>query len=985
MITNKVSKIIGSVSWQFVLRVISIMSWIVAIQWVYFERSFESVFVLLEATIIFISSFWVSSEPINNKRISLRTIGLLLSVCLWSTAIIWLFVANSYFEPILSFLGGASTFVVSFLVSNKSFDIDTARRKRNEFLDKVEEIWIEGDLRSRLEQSLGKLSLNIEEIDDLSISSQSNLQHSDNSHYVSVSNSIVPIFEKRQRRLLILGEPGAGKTVTLLELAQELLIRAQDDNAFPIPVVLNLASWSNNRLPIEEWIVKELEDKYRERPIISKAWLKGDQLLLLLDGLDEVLIEHREECVSAINLYAQNSWTGIVVCCRTDDYTSLSTPLAGLNGCVILQKLTPTQIETYLLNGGDDLKPIQTAIENDKELQQFFQTPLHLAFAAEACRDLDLDKLSTGSFEERREYLIEVYLNRAFEQITGYSQKDDLYQQSLDWVQWLSKKVLENNMNRPIFRVDMLQPTWLFPGFQRWIYLFASRIACALVITFISIVVLEFRMFDSVEVIRSLLGKVSLALRAGLQIGITLALLDGLQFERIQRYKGEKIPYQQYIQWFLLDIFIFSLIIWYFMTTEVSDLLSAFILFGLVIAVTNAFLIRHKTKILKTDLSSWSGLLIVLQIGWMTFAIAFVNFDINWSYSLAFSVSFGLLFGLRNKQRRYDEDIQPVSTLVWEWSGVIIGIKRGFVIGMICGLLLAIGVAPLFQAIYEVIPTNYSELLRLALISIMVLAVMLLIGCIGSLIGGLLGGIKKDFINFTKYPNLNNRLLFRNVVALMLGLGFCFAVFMASVEMLVTGDEISRNFMITIGIFVGMLSGISFGGIDLLYHYALRFVLLCTNRIPVDYPDFLDRFALRTIHHKATIFHKASVGYIFSHPLLLDHLSKLEPVSEPVVDFSILRRLNQVLFSRNERSKETKFVLSSLASIAFMFGFVWKYSSGYRVWNFADNFGDVLWPISLSIGVGLLCSSVGFLLGALIIARCFRYPFRTDGIFNNQS
>jgi hypothetical protein len=47
-----------------------------------------------------------------------------------------------------------------------------------------------------------------------------------------------------------------------LELARELLNRANDDESHLIPVVFNLSSWAVRRAPLAEWLVDELNQRY---------------------------------------------------------------------------------------------------------------------------------------------------------------------------------------------------------------------------------------------------------------------------------------------------------------------------------------------------------------------------------------------------------------------------------------------------------------------------------------------------------------------------------------------------------------------------------------------------------------------------------------------------------------------------------------------------------------------------------------------------
>jgi hypothetical protein len=120
--------------------------------------------------------------------------------------------------------------------------------------------------------------------------------------------------------LLILGEPGSGKTTTLLDLARALLERARDDIEEGVAVVLNLSSWKKKQ-PIAEWISNELSEKYRVPRKIAHFWLRRGYLLPLLDGLDELEISIQPECVTAINAFIEEIQpSGLVVCCRLDEY-----------------------------------------------------------------------------------------------------------------------------------------------------------------------------------------------------------------------------------------------------------------------------------------------------------------------------------------------------------------------------------------------------------------------------------------------------------------------------------------------------------------------------------------------------------------------------------------------------------------------------------------------------------------------------------------
>ena len=75
--------------------------------------------------------------------------------------------------------------------------------------------------------------------------------------------------------LLILGEPGSGKTTTLLGLARTLLERSKGDIKERVPIVVNLSSWKKKQ-PLAEWISSrafgEVSSSQKNRSFLAPTW-----------------------------------------------------------------------------------------------------------------------------------------------------------------------------------------------------------------------------------------------------------------------------------------------------------------------------------------------------------------------------------------------------------------------------------------------------------------------------------------------------------------------------------------------------------------------------------------------------------------------------------------------------------------------------------------------------------------------------------------
>lgn len=150
-------------------------------------------------------------------------------------------------------------------------------------------------------------------------------------------------------RMMIIGGPGAGKTVLLMQLLFDLL--RQRVAGSPVPVLLTLSSWDPAREPLAEWLAAQLAVTYpalaapapaltNHRRSLARALVDEGLVVPLLDGLDELPAELRADSVARINRFLQPDQP-IVVTCRTDDYQTLVASANGLgarlNGSAVVE------------------------------------------------------------------------------------------------------------------------------------------------------------------------------------------------------------------------------------------------------------------------------------------------------------------------------------------------------------------------------------------------------------------------------------------------------------------------------------------------------------------------------------------------------------------------------------------------------------------------------------------------------------------------
>ncbi|WP_405063238.1 NACHT domain-containing protein [Kribbella sp. NBC_01505] len=235
---------------------------------------------------------------------------------------------------------------------------------------------------------------------------------------------IAAVFDELQDSMLILGAPGAGKTTLLLTLARTLANQATADERTPIPVVVDLATWSATPSSKKDdhprdtpalagfvrWLLDELKLRYGIPSAVGRSWLLHGHLALLFDGLDEIDRPHRDKLAGVLSdLQKHYTIPKLAVTCRSHDYGLLTNKLV-LNGAVDIRPLTRQQVLEYFEAVGPALDGARAAIEQDDELWDLVTTPLMLAVLLLAYQDRGPEAIAASGAADVRRDLFDTFI-----------------------------------------------------------------------------------------------------------------------------------------------------------------------------------------------------------------------------------------------------------------------------------------------------------------------------------------------------------------------------------------------------------------------------------------------------------------------------------------------------------------------------------------------------------------------------------------------
>lgn len=163
-------------------------------------------------------------------------------------------------------------------------------------------------------------------------------------------------------RLVVLGEPGAGKTILIVRLVLGLLAEGRRASGGPVPVLVTLASWNPREQTLYQWLEQRLAADYPglAEPAPggiggsrARALLDAGLILPVLDGLDEIPDPVRGATIARIN-DALRPGQRVVLSSRTVDYQQAISPpgrpeirLTGATG-IELRPLDVAVVADYL-------------------------------------------------------------------------------------------------------------------------------------------------------------------------------------------------------------------------------------------------------------------------------------------------------------------------------------------------------------------------------------------------------------------------------------------------------------------------------------------------------------------------------------------------------------------------------------------------------------------------------------------------------------
>jgi DNA polymerase III delta prime subunit len=228
-------------------------------------------------------------------------------------------------------------------------------------------------------------------------------------------SSLHEAFQKYGGRILLLGEPGTGKTTTLMAFARDMIAKRLENPNQPLPIIIPVVTWdAEKRSPLTEWLAEAV-------PLLKESLdhiIKNRRALFILDGLDELgAVQEDSKTREKYDprsrfLEVMPTSSQVVISCRVKEYHDIGAKMA-VNGAATLQPLDDLQLKQYLQN----LPYLWDMLQEDDNLRQVARTPLLLSLFGYAFAGLaeEAKQLQYSGRGELRDKIFEVYVARRYQ------------------------------------------------------------------------------------------------------------------------------------------------------------------------------------------------------------------------------------------------------------------------------------------------------------------------------------------------------------------------------------------------------------------------------------------------------------------------------------------------------------------------------------------------------------------------------------------
>ncbi|MEV4313213.1 BTAD domain-containing putative transcriptional regulator [Actinocrispum sp. NPDC049592] len=234
------------------------------------------------------------------------------------------------------------------------------------------------------------------------------------------------------RQLVVLGEPGAGKSVVAILLTLGLLKDLQPGE--PVPVLFSLESWDPRREHLHRWLERRLTQDYpglankaAYGPDAPARLILDGRIMPILDGLDEIPPALHAAAIDALDQVASGD-RPLVVTSRTEEYERATDQDGSILSRAAVVEIEPVGLQDAIdfltarsRRGEARWQPVIDHLRRDPRgpLAQALRTPLMVDLARTAYSHPDSTPATLTEAADRtavEDQLLDAYLPAAYEQ-----------------------------------------------------------------------------------------------------------------------------------------------------------------------------------------------------------------------------------------------------------------------------------------------------------------------------------------------------------------------------------------------------------------------------------------------------------------------------------------------------------------------------------------------------------------------------------------